>query len=411
MKIKLEINSAYRPHLNNYSDRINVFYGGAGSGKSHFVVQKMILKALKSKRNVLVIRKVGATLRDSIYSLFKTILTTEFGFTEEQIKAKASLLTIELPNGSKFLFKGLDDPEKIKSIAGIDDIIIEEATELTISDFSQLNLRLRSSRPHNQIHLMFNPVSKSNWVYNYWFNPKVERDLTSTSILHTTWLDNKKLPQSYIDELLKMKKTNYTYYKIYALGEFATLDKLVYTNWDVQEFAWREILSEKFGRRTYFGLDFGYTNDPTAFIAIVLDSQSKEIWAFDTHYQTMMTNDKIAEMIKYKGFAKEKITADSSEPKSIDELKRHGLTRVKGAKKGPDSINNGIQFLQQYTLHIHPKLGDLITELENYTWRKDKKTGEYFNEPIDEFNHLLDALRYAVEDARTPKVVKATHSV
>ena len=119
MKIKLEINPAYRPQLSNYSDRINVFYGGAGSGKSHFVVQKILLKALRSKRKVLVIRKVGATLRDSIYALFKHIAYTEFGLTEEQINARSSLLSITLPNGSEIIFKGLDDPEKIKSISGI----------------------------------------------------------------------------------------------------------------------------------------------------------------------------------------------------------------------------------------------------------------------------------------------------
>ena len=411
MKIKLEINPAYRPQLSNYSDRINVFYGGAGSGKSHFVVQKILLKALRSKRKVLVIRKVGATLRDSIYALFKHIACTEFGLTEEQLNARSSLLSITLPNGSEIIFKGLDDPEKIKSIANIDDIVIEEATELTLDDFSQLNLRLRSNNGYNQIHLMFNPVSKANWVYNYWFNPKLKRDLKSTTILHTTWEDNMKLPQAYIKELLKMRDSNFTYYKIYALGEFATLDKLIYTNWDVQEFELMKVLTEKPGRKTYFGLDFGYTNDPSAFIALVLDPKDKEIWIFDTFYKTMMTNDKIADMIKYKGYAKERITGDSAEPKSIDELKRAGISRIKAAKKGPDSINNGIQFLQQFKIHVLPQLEELITEFENYTWRKDKKTGEYYNEPIDDFNHLMDALRYAVEDARTPKTVKATNSI
>lgn len=411
MKIKLEINPTYRPQLSNYTDRINVFYGGAGSGKSHFVVQKILLKALRSKRKVLVIRKVGATLRDSIYALFKHIAYTEFGLTEEQINARSSLLSITLPNGSEIIFKGLDDPEKIKSIANIDDIVIEEATELTLDDFSQLNLRLRSNNGYNQIHLMFNPVSKANWVYNYWFNPKLKRDLKSTTILHTTWEDNKKLPQAYIKELLKMRDSNFTYYKIYALGEFATLDKLIYTNWDIQEFELTEILTDKPGRKTYFGLDFGYTNDPSAFIALVLDLKEKEIWIFDTFYKTMMTNDKIASTIKYKGYSKERITGDSAEPKSIDELKRAGISRIKPAKKGPDSINNGIQFLQQFKIHVLPHLDELITEFENYTWRKDKKTGEYYNEPIDDFNHLMDALRYAVEDARAPKTVKATNSI
>lgn len=152
------------------------------------------------------------------------------------------------------------DPEKIKSIAGIDDIWVEECTEVDEFDFDQLCLRLRSNKPYNQILCSFNPVSKQNWVYPRWFNEKSNKYcVDSTMVLHTTYEDNKFLPQSYIDNLLSMKKTNPVYYRIYALGEFATLDKLVYTNWKVESFDYLNLLKEKDSRIAIFGTDFGLT--------------------------------------------------------------------------------------------------------------------------------------------------------
>ena len=153
----------YLPYIRDYKTRVNVFYGGAGSGKSYFVMQKIILKALDSQRKVLIVRKVGATLKESVWSLTLELIHTG-GLIPTVKQINKSDLTIEFLNGSVLLFKGLDDSEKIKSINGITDIVIEEATEITLDDFTQLNLRLRSKKPNNQIHLMFNPVSKANWV-------------------------------------------------------------------------------------------------------------------------------------------------------------------------------------------------------------------------------------------------------
>ena len=231
-------NKVYLPQLENYNTRFNVYYGGAGSGKSVFVFQKMVLKMLKySNRKCLVIRKINNTLKDSCFALVKSILSDWKLY--EQCKINKTDLTIELPNGSLFLFKGLDDPERIKSINGIDDIIVEECTEVDDFTFDQLDLRLRSKSPYNQIHVMFNPVSKNNWVFGRWFNPmdsNPRTDLKNTMVLKTTYLDNKFLPSEYVESLLDMKERNPVYYRIYALGEFATLSKLIYTNWEVQEF-------------------------------------------------------------------------------------------------------------------------------------------------------------------------------
>ena len=305
-----------------------------------------------------------------------------------------SSLTIYLPNESKIIFKGIDDPEKLKSISGIDDIMIEEATEITLDDFTQLNLRLRSKAENQQITLCFNPVSKTNWCYKHWFENGTPED---TVIVHTTWYDNKFLPQSYIDSLEQMKKTNPIYYKIYALGEFATLSKLVYNNWRKEDFNWKEVHS-KGNTQALFGLDFGYINDPTAFVACLVDTTNKNLYVFDEHYEKGLLNDEIARVITTKGYHKEIITADSAEQKSIEEIRKSGIRRIKPARKGKDSVLNGIQYLNQYNIIVHPKCVNTLQELENYCWDKDKQTNEYVNKPVDNFNHILDALRYAVEE-------------
>ena len=287
-------------------------------------------------------------------------------------------------------------PERIKSIAGIDDIWVEECTEINDFDFDQLTLRLRSKNPYNQVFCSFNPVSKSNWVYNRWFDENSPTyDVTNTMVLHTTYRHNKFLPQDYIDNLMTMKKTNPAYFRIYAEGEFATLSKLIYTNWEVQEFDYRQILKEKYDRKAIFNLDFGYTNDPTAFGCEILDEANKIIWVFDEFQEKGLLNDEIATKIADLGYRKEVIVCDSAEPKSIEELKRNGITRAVASIKGRDSIINGIQLLQQYKIIVHPKCKYIQEELKNYCWKKDKD-GNYINTPIDKFNHGLDSLRYGV---------------
>lgn len=394
IKISKKIfNDVYLPYLQDYNKRFEVYYGGAGSGKSVFITQKLLYKYLKyANRKCLVIRKVQATQKDSCFALFKSTLSTWQLY--DQCKINKTELTIELPNGSTFLFKGLDDPERIKSIANIDDIWVEECTEIDDFTFDQLCLRLRSKNKYNQIFCSFNPVSKSNWVYKRWFENTYNKD--NTLVLHTTYLDNKFLPQSYIDNLLEMKETNPVYYRIYALGEFATLDKLVYTNWEEKQFDYREILKQK-GSEAIFGLDWGYVNDPNAFICAVINNTTKEIHIFDEFYLKGLTNEDIAEAITDKGYRKELIICDSAEPKSIEELRSYGIVRAKPCRKGKDSIINGIQLLQQYKIYINPSCTNIIEELKNYTWIKDKVTNEYINKPIDKYNHLLDALRYTVD--------------
>ena len=384
----------YWPYVQDYTTRFNVYYGGAGSGKSHFVMQKLILKCLKHKRKLLVVRKVGNTLKDSVWSMCLKLL---YKMPQVIKNINKSEYTIELINGSIILFKGFDDPEKIKSIEGITDIVVEEASELTEDDFDQLNLRLRADCGMLQIHLMFNPVSKTNWVYKRFFENGTPED---TVIIHTTYKDNPYLPQEYIDSLFRLERTNPAYFKIYVLGSFATLDKLVFPVKTVRIISPDETASLPF----WIGLDFGYTNDPTAINWGYCDVVNRKLFITGEYDKTGMTNDVIASTIESLGFSKERIIADSAEPKSIAELKRLGINRISGAVKGPDSVKNGIDRLQGYDIIIDERCPKTIEEFDNYTWEKDKKTGEYVNEPIDTYNHHIDATRYGTQNVMKKRI-------
>lgn len=386
---------AYRPDILNYDTRINVYYGGAGSGKSYFVAQKMIIKALQSQRKVLVVRKVGRTLKISIWALFLELLTNYMPQVKKDVNK--SDLTITLINGSQFIFTGLDDAEKMKSIQGITDIVIEEATEITMDDFTQLNLRLRSPLPHNQIHLMFNPVSKANWVYKYFFADETLNDCT---VRQTTYKDNPYLPEEYVKSLEDMKHRNPAYYKIYAQGEFATLDKLVFPTYETRLINPDEYTNNEGMKTALFwcGLDFGYTNDPTAISWGYYKPYNSTLYITGEYKKTGLTNDRVAEVITDLGLSKERIVADSAEPKSIAEIKRMGVRRITGAVKGKDSVKNGLDRLQRCSIIIDERCINTIEEFNNYTWQKDRKTGEYINEPVDTYNHLIDAIRYGTQN-------------
>lgn len=379
-------------NLYDYSTFTEVHYGGASSGKSHGVIQKVVFKACqnwKYPRKVLFLRKVGATVHDSIFEDVKQCL--ESWHLLDKCKVNNSAYRIELPNGAQFIFKGLDNPEKIKSIKGVSDVVMEEASEFTLDDYTQLTLRLRDKRHKDkQIYLMFNPVSKSNWVYNAFFvkNPK------NTIVYQTTYKDNRFLDRVTVENIEELANRNEAYYKIYALGEFATLDKLVFPKYEKRLLNKREL--ERLP--AYFGLDYGFINDPSALLHVRIDDENKRLYVVEEFVKKGLTNDKIAEAIKTLGYAKEEIQADSAEKKSNQELRNLGIARVVDVKKGPGSVMQGIQYLLQYDWIVDERCVKLIEELENYTWKKDKKTNEYTNEPVDSYNHCIDAIRYALQN-------------
>ncbi|HDJ3616564.1 TPA: PBSX family phage terminase large subunit [Staphylococcus aureus] len=379
--------------LTNYDNFTEVHYGGGSSGKSHGVIQKVVLKALKDwkyPRRILWLRKVQSTIKDSLFEDVKDCLIN-FGIWDMCLWNKTDN-KVELPNGAVFLFKGLDNPEKIKSIKGISDIVMEEASEFTLNDYTQLTLRLRERKHINkQIFLMFNPVSKLNWVYKYFFEHG--EPMKNVMIRQTSYRDNKFLDEMTRQNLELLANRNPAYYKIYALGEFATLDKLVFPNYE------KRLINKDELRHlpSYFGLDFGYVNDPSAFIHSKIDVKNKKLYIIEEYVKKGMLNNEIANVIKQLGYAKEEITADSAEQKSIAEISNHDITRIRSAMKGKDSIISGIQYLNQFDIVIDERCFKTIEELDNYTWKKDKNTGEYYNEPVDTYNHCIDALRYSVE--------------
>lgn len=406
MTIKLNINPSkvfnrhIYDHLFDYDTFTEVHYGGASSGKSHGVFQKIVIKALKDwkkPRKILVLRKVGATVRDSVFADVQATLSY-FGILN-MCKVNMSAFRIELPNGAEFIFKGMDNAEKIKSIKGISDVVMEEASEFILDDYTQLTLRLRDkAHKQKQIYLMFNPVSKANWVYNAFFVKKPK----NTVVYQTTYKDNRFLDAVTRENIEELANRNEAYYKIYALGEFATLDKLVfpkYTKALLNKDDLKQITS-------YFGLDYGFINDPSAFMHVKIDDDRKRLYVVEEYVKKGLTNDKIAESITALGYAKEQIRADSAEKKSNQELRNLGIGRVIDVKKGAGSVMQGIQYLLQYEWIVDERCVKTIEELENYTWKKDKATNEYINEPVDSYNHCLDAIRYAIQDKITKSKIK-----
>lgn len=383
--------------LFDYSRFTEIHYGGASSGKSHGVVQKVVVKACqnwKHPRKVLFLRKVGKTMRESIFEDVKSCLS-DLGLLD-RCKINNTDFRITLPNGATFIFMGMDDPEKIKSIKGVSDVVMEEATEFTVDDYTQLTLRLRERKHKNrQIFLMFNPVSKVNWVFKRFFAEGVKLNTKRVVVYHTSYKNNKFLDDEVKETIEELAERNPAYYRIYALGEFATLDKLVFPTYE------KRLLNKADLKHlpSFFGLDFGYVNDPSAFMHVKIDEANKTIYIMEEYVKKQMLNNEIAETIKSLGYSKEEIYADSAEKKSIDEIRLKGINRIKPVKKGPGSVLQGIQFIQQYKIVIDERCFKTIEEFDNYTWKKDKKTNEYINEPVDTYNHTIDAIRYALSNA------------
>lgn len=269
---------------------------------------------------------------------------------------------------------------------------MEEASECTVEDIDQLSIRLRAKRKDLQIYYASNPVSKNCWLYHRYFENDAPYDKEQTVIYHTTYKDNPFLPREYIDNLQHLINTNPVYYRIYALGEWCSLNKLVYTNVEYRDFDYAKIQG-----KTLVGIDFGFTNDMTAIMHSILDEQNKTIYICREYCSTGMTNPMIAKKIQEMGLSKHTIIADSAEPKSITELRSAGIYNVRASVKGPDSVLHGVQKLQQYKLVVHTSCVNTKEELENYSYIKDKQSGEYTNKIEDKWNHCLDSLRYSLQ--------------
>ena len=382
-----------------FKGRYRVVKGSRASKKSKTTALWCISQLMKyPKANLLVVRKTYRTLKDSCFSDLKWAIH-RLGVDEHWSYTTNPLEITYIPTGQKILFRGLDDPLKVTSIS-VDIgclcwLWIEEAYEINNEeDFDMLDESIRGEVPdglYKQITITFNPWNEKHWLKKRFFdNPSEDTLAITTNYLCNEWLD-----ESDKNVFEKMKTNNPRRYQVAGLGNWGIVDGLVYENWKEQEFDIEEI-KRIANIESAFGLDFGYTNDPSALFCGLVDRKNMKIYVFDEMYEKGLSNKAIYQNILDLGYAKEHITADSSEPKSIDELRNLGLYRVQAANKGKDSINNGIQYIQDFEIIIHPKCVNFLTEISNYTWDKDK-FGNKLNKPIDDFNHLLDAFRYAME--------------
>lgn len=401
--MKTEANKVYLPDVVgrgykdfwNFKGRYRAVKGSRRSKKSKTMALWAIYNLMKyPESNMLVVRKTYRTLKDSCFTELKWAIKRLK--VEKQWTVKESPLEMTyIPTGQKIYFRGLDDPLKITSIAVEVGVLswmwIEEAYEITKEeDFDTLAESMLGDCPpglFKQITLTFNPWNEKTWLKKRFFDNPDEDTLAIT----TNYKCNEWLSEADLSVFEKMQKRNPRRYQVAGLGDWGIVDGLIYENWREQSFTLDGIKNCK----SAFGLDFGYTNDPSAFFVGFVDLDNRRLYVWDEFYEKGMSNRDIYTTITHYGYSKERITADSAEPKSIDELKGMGL-RISGARKGKDSVLNGIQWIQDFEIIIHPRCVNFITEISNYTWDTDK-FGNKLNRPIDAFNHLMDAMRYALE--------------
>lgn len=388
----------------NFKGRYRVCKGSRASKKSKTTATDYIKKMMQyPQANLLIIRKTYRTLKDSCFAELKWAIHQLQVDDEWQVKESPLEMTYK-PTGQKIYFRGLDDPLKVTSITVDKGVLcwmwIEEAYEvLNEDDFNMLDESIRGSAPEGlfkQITLTLNPWNERHWIKKRFFDAENDPDILAKT---TNYLCNEFLDDADKRVFERMKRDNPRRYQVAGLGNWGIVDGLVFENWEERDFNIKDLLQQRKYMKTLFGLDFGYTNDPTAFFAGAVDEKAKEIYVFDEIYNTAMTNKMIYEAISNAGYSKERIRADSAEPKSIDDLYGLGLKGIMKARKGPDSVNNGIQTIQDYKIIIHPSCVNFLTEITNYTWDQDK-FGKKLNRPIDDFNHLMDAMRYALEDIK-----------
>ena len=374
--------------------------GSRGSGKSKQSALWHIWNMRKNPlSNTLVVRKVYRTIKDSCYSDLCWAIE-QLGMDDEWRCTLNPLEITRKKTGQKILFRGLDDGMKIASVSVPHGVLnylwIEELYEImNEADFDIIDESIRGELPdgyHKRVTATFNPWSEHHFSKKRFFDNPADNVLAMT----TTYMDNDRLSEDDFRMFEEMKTRNPRRYQVAGLGDWGVVEGLIYENWHEEEFTLEQIMTAYPDLKDGFGLDFGYTIDPSAGFFGFISKSARKVFVYDELYKKGLSNRALADEIQRMGYAKDQITADSAEPKSIDELRGFGLKRIKGAKKGRDSINNGIQFIQDYEIVIHPRCVNFITEISNYTWQKDK-FGKSLNTPVDDFNHLMDAMRYGLE--------------
>lgn len=387
-------NSVYLPYIDD-NTRTQIFFGGSSSGKSKFLSQRAILDVLKG-RNYLIVRNTKNTIRTSTFNEILKIIT-KFKLYDYFFINKTDFTVTCKINEKQIIFAGLDDVQKLKSVTPkkgvLDTIWIEEATEAEWHDIKELQKRLRGvSDFPKRIIFSFNPILQSHWLYkeyfNNWDDAKREYRDENLLVLKTTYKDNTFLEEDDIKAL--EDETDKYYYNVYTLGNWGVLGSVIFKNWTIEDCSEVRKIADNFKN----GLDFGYAKDPSALIHTHYDRKKKTIYILDEFYKTELTNDLLAIEIK-KIIGNQYVNCDSAEPKSIYELRQHQVNSLTTIK-GKDSINHGIQWLQQQKIVIDIHCQNFRNEIQQYKWEEDRD-GNVLSRPVDKNNHGLDALRYAYE--------------
>lgn len=371
--------------------------GSAGSAKSYFITQKLIIRALTEKIKILVCRRYGTTLRNTCFSLFKDILA-KWKLTE-YVKIRETDFTIRFPNGSEIIFMGLDEETKLLSLNNIGAIFIEEAYEVPKPIVEQLNLRLRGNTENQQILMAWNPINRNHWLYDFCeVNPP-----QSFIYLHSTFRDNPFLNAQYIKELEEMYTRNPARARIFCDGLWGVdSEGLVITNWQEREFNPMELAAAGLEHRA--GMDLGWI-DKSAIIDTLYDRDNHTIYVFNEFYKSGCQLSELATAIKDMNLHRTKVFVDAAEPRSIQFFKNEGI-RAEACAKGKDSVKAGLMFLQDNMIIVHPKCRNFINELENFSYIKSKQTGEWTEDTTHEWSHAIDACRYAYSDIYTNTKLK-----
>lgn len=406
LSITKTIGSGYNEFWHN-KNFYRVVKGSRGSKKSKTTALNFIYRLMEYEwANLLVVRRFSNTNKQSTYTDLKWA-TNQLGVTH-LFKFNDSLPEITYkPTGQKILFRGLDDPLKITSITVENGILcwawFEEAYQIeTFDKFSTVVESIRGSIDDSeffkQITVTFNPWSERHWLKPTFFDEDTK--LNNTFSYTTTYRVNEWLDEVDIARYEDLYRTNPRRARIVCDGDWGVAEGLVFENFEVKEFDWVKKLKEK--QVVAHGSDFGFTQDPTTLISTIVDIQNKELWIYDEHYQRGMLTDEIYQMYLDKGLKNAKIIADSAEKRLITEIKRKGISNLKPSIKGQGSIMQGVQFIQGFKIYVHPTCEHTIEELNTYTFEQDKD-GNWLNKPIDANNHLMDALRYSLEEFHFPR--------
>lgn len=382
--------------------RYRVVKGSRASKKSKTAALNFIVRLMQHKEsNLLVVRKTFRTLKDSCFAELKWACT-RLGVAHLWDFRESPLEATYRPTGQKIFFRGLDDPLKVTSITTSTGYLcflwVEEAYEITSEEaFDTLDESIRGTMPDGlfkQVTLTMNPWNERHWIKKRFFDAPTDDVFAATTTYHCNeWID-----AADIALFERMKLQNPRRYKVAGMGEWGITEGLVYENWREGRVDVHAMLAENPKLDVAYGLDFGFTH-PSAFVGVLIDEAAKEMYIFDELYQAGLTNIKLAELIKAKGYAKEHIIADSASSGAIQELRDLGISRIKPASKTKGSVLQGIQYIQNYEIIVDPKCENILFELSNYSWAKDK-FGNRLEVPVKDFDHGLDALRYATEFAR-----------